>query len=544
MVRRSFCTTIRVLEDIAYIGRCVGADCTTFSMLADEAMSDNLATQVQAALEQLNLLRENAIIVVAVSGGPDSLGLLHMLWQLRDEGGPALHIAHLDHGFRGEQSAAEARYVAQIANDWGIAATIETYDVRSIALARRQNNHVAARSVRYAFLARVALRERADAVAVAHQADDQAETVLLHLLHGTGLAGLRGMRVWTPWPEWVPCEVQSETPAGQPADLPGLVRPLLHTARSLIEDYCVAHHLSPNRDPSNESPDYTRSRVRSDLMPVLTRFNPQIVATLGRMARIFTDDYEYIQSQLDVHWPTLADERGDRVEFQRAVWSQLPLTLQRYALRRAAVLLTDADELSYDQVEAGRMAAAREAGVQHHLGCGLGVRIESEVLVIASLETLRQMANAVNQTDAVPQLNTETLALRVPGVTPINAKWSVVTTFEPPAETATEIASAWRWHIALDADRIDGPLFLRCRRPGDRFRPAGGAGSRLLQDFFVDHKVPRTLRARWPLVTAPNQIVWVAGLRADESCAPGPHTRRTLWIAFTSNDSSQEHSIS
>lgn len=503
--------------------------------------SDRLFSHVRAFLDHQGLLRHDVTLVAAVSGGPDSLCLLHLLYRLHAAGGPALHVAHLDHGFRGTQSADEARFVAETARAWNLPVTVEKHDVPHIARRMRQNPQATARTVRYAFLARVAQATQAHAVAVAHQADDQAETLLFHLLRGAGPAGLRGMRPVVPWREW------GSTPRDRApgiahlphiptahAQFPLLIRPLLDSTRAEIEQYCSEYQLTPRHDPSNLAQRYTRSRIRAELLPYLTSYNPQIVATLHRTAQICADDYAYIQTQLDAVWPELAREHPGILRFDADRWRQLAPSLQRYALRRAAFHLLGTDELSYDQVEAGRAATVQGTGYQQTLGSGLVLRVEhGSFLIIKSMSP----DSAGPQEHHLPQLTTDHVPLQVPGNTPISTAWHAETSFTEPPGLPTD--DRWRWWVALDADTLDGELTLRRRRPGDRFHPAGGAGSRRLQDFFVDQKVPRALRAAWPVLATPTQIVWVAGLRADARFQATAQTRHILWVRLVRTSDEQ-----
>lgn len=496
-------------------------------------MATDLLNRVQSVLEQRSLLRHDAHILVAVSGGPDSLCLLHLLWRLRAQGGPTLHVAHLDHRFRGAASAAEAAFVAQTASAWNIPATIDQQDVPAIARATRQNTHAAARTVRYTLLARLAHRQAADAVAVAHQADDQAETVLLHLLHGAGLTGLRGMLPALPWAEWAP----QATPA---ATGPPLLRPLLETTRAEIEAYCIAQHLDPRRDPSNTARRYTRSRLRTELLPALAAYNPHIVAALCRTAQLCADDYAYIQTQLDAIWPELTETGPSAITFAAATWQRLPPALQRAALRRAARQLAPATRptpsLTYAQIEAARAATRHRVGFQQTLAHGLLLRVEHASFLL--IQPAAAPTAAAPATAALPQLAAPTLPLPVPSTTPISPTWCVRTTYllpgtSPPADPDDLETPSERWRILLDAAALDGPLLLRQRQPGDRFRPAGGPGTRRLQDFFVDHKVPRALRAAWPILATPTSIIWVAGLRADARFQTTANTQQIVWVAFS-----------
>lgn len=506
-----------------------------YDLIGLESMStDLLLDRVRTTLDDQHLLRREAHVVVAVSGGPDSLCLLHLLWRLQAEGGPALHVAHLDHGFRGAQSAAEAHFVAQTAAAWGLPATVEQADLPAIVRATGQNRQAAARRVRYAFLARVARSTQADAVAVAHQADDQAETVLLHLLYGAGLAGLRGMRALVPWQEWrnlegevSGVELEQPPPAADSASPPWLIRPLLTTTRAEIEHYCNEHALTPQDDPSNTAPSSMRSRIRMDLLPCLAAYNQQIVTALTRTAQICADDYAYLQTELDTRWPDLVEALPGAIRIHLAAWQQLPVALQRYALRRAALQLDAGAALSYEQIEAGRAATTYAPGYQQTLAHGLIVRLEATSFVLFDP---RSRATPPFPEPTLPQLAADECRLRIPGRTPLNTAWQAEASWTAPEYLLAE--ERWRWWVALDADICKGPLLFRRRRAGDRFRPVGAPGSRRLQDFFVDQKLPRELRAAWPILATPTDIVWVAGLRADARFQATAHTAHTLWVTL------------
>src|SRR5829696_2074336 len=247
----------------------------------------SLITDVRGFITAHHMIAPGGLVVVAVSGGPDSLCLLHALTQLRDDLGIVLHVAHLDHKIRGAESADEAVFVAGLAHEWGLPHTVEAADVPEMARAQRTNLHAAARAARYRFLVNVARATGARAVAVAHHAGDQAETVLLHLLRGAGPDGLSGMRPVTHWEGWslgIEHERSRENlPSPQSsAARPWLIRPLLTATRESIERYCAEHDLHPRRDPSNFDLSATRNRIRHNLIPQLIEYNPHIVAALGR----------------------------------------------------------------------------------------------------------------------------------------------------------------------------------------------------------------------------------------------------------------------
>jgi tRNA(Ile)-lysidine synthase len=476
-------------------------------------MDDPLLNRVHAVLQEQGLWHPQALLVVAVSGGPDSLALLHILWRLQRAGGPRLHVAHLDHCFRGAQSAAEAVFVAETAQAWELPATVHTVDVPARVRQLRSNAQATARSVRYAFLADVARATGAAAVAVAHHADDQAETLLLHLVRGAGMTGLRGMRVYVPWSEW--------GGAGEVGSEPGLIRPLLDVTRAAISDYCAAQQLQPRDDPSNRSRAYTRNRIRAELLPLLASFNPQISTSLSRTAALLAADEAWIESYLATLWPELTRMHDQAIEFDRhALLAQHP-ALQRRFLRRAVALLDPPVEPSYAQIEQAGAVIAAGAGRQALLGPRIRLRVDAErVLLVAPAAML--------QPD-VPQLAVEEVPLPVEGSVALGQGWICRVGADRPIGVGA-------WSIALDGAALSGPLVLRRRRAGDRFRPAGGRGSRRLQDFFIDRKIAHSLRAAWPILATSAAIVWVCGLRADARFHVNPTSRRIVYVGFEKHD--------
>jgi tRNA(Ile)-lysidine synthase len=477
----------------------------------------NLLERFQKDLVQSELLRGGERIVVGVSGGPDSLCLLHLLWRLRDTLQLTIHVAHLDHGFRGEQSAQEAVFVANFARALGLAATVERRDVRSLMRGQHTNSSAAARMVRYGFLAEVALMQHADAVLVAHHSDDQAETLLMHLLRGAGPGGLSGMRARTPWAVWS-AEIIGQLPKSDKR--PELLRPLLGCSRAEIETYCAEQALEPRHDPSNRKEIYTRSRIRWELLPVLKEYNKHITHALSQTAHLCADDYDFIQSQLDQLWPSLCEANEGTLRFARSSWKSLHVALQRAALRRALLLLAPNQELSFEQTERLRHWLQHGQHPAPNPPAGLRLELSEEWWQLKPPASELELADSLGQ----PQLG-EACAVAWEGPTAINQSWQLHVSASEPAD--------WQpspWRIVLDRRSLSAGLALRTRKTGDRFQPLGGVGSRSLQDFFVDRKIPQALRAAWPLLVSGDQIVWVIGLRQDRQFAATNQSTERLWI--------------
>jgi len=472
------------------------------------------------------MIAPGALVVVAVSGGPDSLCLLHVLTQLRDDLGVALHVAHLDHMIRGAESADEAVFVAELAHEWALPYTIEASDIPSLARTRRANLHAAARAARYSFLARVARATGAHAVAVAHHAGDQAETVLLHLLRGAGPEGLSGMQAVTPGQEWFKIEnaalrIENDADTNHSqfsifnSQLPRLIRPLLATARESIERYCAEHGLSPRRDPSNFDLGATRNRIRHDLLPGLIEYNPHIIAALGRTADVCADEHAFVLAALEQVWPQLARERAGAIDVDGPAWRALPVALQRLAIRRAHTHVMAGDAtLGLEHVERARALIERGVGGRMALPGGIALSVG-----YAGAWTIGAAA-----APDCPQLPADQLTLPQQGRLALGDGWAIeVTSAAPPAPRPADI-----WEVYLNGAAIEWPLVARRRRPGDRLRPAGGRGSRRLQDLFVDARVPQALRNAWPIVATPTAIIWVAGMRAAAGYLATPESQNIV----------------
>lgn len=474
----------------------------------------NLHAAVRRTLQRYALLRPGDRVVVGVSGGPDSLCLLHLLHTLAPTLQLSLHVAHLNHGLRGAAADDDAAFVAATAAAWGWPSTVEQADVAALAAASRSSLEEAARNARYAFLARVAATQQARVVAVGHNADDQAETVLMHFLRGSGLDGLRGMQPASPLPALTPAAASLT-----------LIRPLLFTPRTEIEAYCAAHDLAPRQDASNADLTFFRNRLRHELLPLLASYNPQLRTTLGRTAAALAADADLLHGQLTAVWPTLVrDENEGALVFDLAAWRALPLSLQRMTLRAAVQRLrVHLRDLGFEHVEeAVWLLRAGSTGDQATLPAGLRVTLAYDYFTVSA---------GMPPAPPAPQLPADRLALPVPGSVNM-AEWRVETALlDRAALPAGWQSNADPWQAWLDADALGPTPTLRVRRTGERFQPLGLAGEKLLAEFFTDTKTPAAVRARWPLLAASDDhIAWVCGLRMAGHAAIHAATTRVLHV--------------
>ncbi|MFC1954490.1 tRNA lysidine(34) synthetase TilS [Chloroflexota bacterium] len=360
----------------------------------------------------LQFIRENHLtdnqrkLLVAVSGGPDSVCLLHILNRLRETLGIELYIAHLDHRLRDVDSTADASYVSQLARRLGIPATVKTRNVRDYHARQHTSLEEAAREVRYNFLAEVAQSIGADCVVTGHTSDDNVETILMHLIRGTGTRGLRGIQPVNRWQS-------SENSIS-------IIRPLLPVSRRETIDFCRRHRLRPRIDTSNFSMSPLRNKIRHQLIPLLESYNPRINEALLRTARIAGDDLASLDKQGAWFWGSIAQRQGEVVVFEKNKFLTLLPALQRHLLRKAIEELTGSlKNIKADHIEKLIVAAGKPAGKQINLPEGLIFLIEYKRCILAK-ET--------EDLTPYPWIQGET-ALKIPGKTMVSG-WRVAATIK------------------------------------------------------------------------------------------------------------------
>jgi tRNA(Ile)-lysidine synthase len=495
-----------------------------------------LVARVCRAIERQRLVIPGETVVVGVSGGPDSLCLLHVLRRLAPQFSLSLHVAHLNHQMRGVEADADAAFVADLATDWGLPATIESADVPALARLYKLAPEEAARRARYDFLAQVAGQVGARVIAVGHNADDQTETVLMHWLRGSGLAGLRGMLPATPMgdlrlPALADRPGEMEHPISNLQSLT-LIRPLLDIPRADIEAYCTRHNLQPRFDRSNLDTTYFRNRLRHELIPYLETYNINIREVLRRSASVMAADYELLRQQLEATWgQVVRAESEQEVAFDLAAWRALPLALKRSTLREAIHRLRRAlRNIDFVHVEnAVEILADGETGSQATLPQGLMLTIGYDSFSVAD-QGYRALPD-------LPLLLSERhLPVAIPGRTQLpGADWLLWVEILPRSALSDHaLVAAQGWEVYLDSAAVGSACVLRPRRPGDRFCPLGmGGRSKRVNEFMINEKIPASWREHIPLlVNGEGTIVWVCGWRPDERACVTDSTQQVVWLRF------------
>ncbi len=467
----------------------------------------SIEERAAAALMKAGLTGRDALLAVAVSGGPDSMALLHVLLRLREPLALRLHVAHIDHDFRGEEAVEDARFVKAQAEALGLPATIGKEDPVAYKEAHRISSmEEALRLVRYAFLARTAREVGADAVALGHTSDDQAETVLLHIIRGAGLHGLRGME---------PDSVLSVRQEGLDVKL---VRPLLDVSRAETRAFCEQNGIPFRDDTTNRSMRWTRNRVRYQLMPALRGYNPRVQDALLRLSRTASEEVAALE------------ELAERV-YQQATRSKIGLDALDVRVLRAQTELVR--KLVFRR--AYQRAAGSSAGLEgRHLDAlarlvdappGKRLHLPNGVVASATYGTVRVSARAPRSVPLPPLEGEHRIA--VPGESHAGLWLVRSSVLRPPSSFPDGIREA-----ALDLDALGHNVCLRSRRPGDRFQPLGVPADKKLQDFFVDEKVPREWRDRVPLLVGERGIAWVVGYRIAHWARVTPETKRAVLVVF------------
>jgi tRNA(Ile)-lysidine synthase len=466
---------------------------------------EEIEARVLDVLTQTGVQRD-VPVVVGVSGGPDSLCLLETLHRLAI---PVL-VAHFNHELRAEADT-EARAVAAQAKRLSVPYLEGRADVSAQARRRRVSIEAAARDCRYAFLFEQARSHDAQAIAVGHTADDQAETVLMHLLRGAGIRGLAGMSYRT--------ILQSFDPA-----IP-VVRPLLGVWRDEILAYCEARGLHPEHDASNDVSVFLRNRVRRELMPQLAEYNPNVRLALWRMAESVASDRDALKELSRARLEqVLLRQTADYTALDAHRLEESSGAVVRLVMRALLEQLTPGQDITYLQISRALQFVQDRGGRIARLAGGIVLSREAGVIYASHGESSLPL-------DAWPQLppQRDSILVTIPGEIPLASGWNFIARplVGPAPADRRSAPEADLFCARLDAERLPQHLELRIRRRGDRFRPLGLRGhSQKLSDFFINAKVPARARTRWPLLCSRDVIVWIAGFKPAEDFRQGPQTRR------------------
>jgi tRNA(Ile)-lysidine synthase len=443
------------------------------------AIDQGLEKTALSTIDRYRMLEGARTVVAAVSGGPDSVALLLFLHGLAPRLRFDLHVFHLDHMLRGQESARDARFVEELARELGLPVRSLAVDVRGEAGLAGRSPQDAAREIRLDRLLGFADEVAADRIATGHTADDQVETFLMRAIQGAGLSGLGGI----------------------PPVRGRFVRPLIEVWRFQVEEYCDAMGVTPRQDMSNLSISYLRNRVRLSLLPFLaSEFGASVKEVVLREVESLALDGDYMKEQAARAFELARDGKGEEVRLEIPCLLSLHPALQRGVIREAWSRVAPGEQsLSWRHVlDLLEKVAGGGTGARLDLPGGRVAEREYDLLVFRPGET---------DTPYPPS------SLAVPGV--VSLPWAGVT-IEARLVGREAVRFSADPEVEFVCPELEPSLEVRAPAPGDRFRPLGSGGSKKLKDFFIDLRLPRAVRKRCPVVLSGGDVVWVAGHRIDE----------------------------
>ena len=450
-------------------------------------------------------------LVVAVSGGADSIALLHALHARC--GGENLIAAHLNHMLRGADSLRDAQHVEKVTGQLGVRFKAETANVPVLMKREGISAETAARKARYHFLHSTARANNSAWVLTAHHADDQLETIVFNFLRGSSIRGLRGMRPVSAIPYANSNEFH-------------LARPLLTVTKEEILSYCEQHSLQWVEDTSNNDTSYSRNRIRHELLPILADYSPTLRKRVAAMANTLSADDSLLSEMTGTAFGRILNTwTADTIQLDLAGWRDLHLSLRRRVLRHAIKLLPFTGDIHF-----GMLAQAEQVGMTASVGAEATLQDSWVLLVGYDTLCLRQANQPISH--GLPQvLSNEPVAIVAGGSEPIILAngWSVSAELitNPNYDRLITNKDLMQVYVAMPEGE---KLFLRTRQDGERVVPLGSKGSRKIKNVMIDRKISAELRANWPIIATNDHAIWIPGHLLDDRAKLNPTTTSAIQL--------------
>jgi tRNA(Ile)-lysidine synthase len=457
----------------------------------------DLINDVRKTIDKYNMLDFGDKVIVGVSGGPDSLCLLHVLKELSGEYGCKLYAAHLNHQFRGEAADRDAAFVDEICAKWGIPAFIEVFDVPAYIKETGLSPEEAGREIRYRLFDRVCERVGGNKIAVAQNQNDHVETILMRFMRGSGIDGLKGI----------------EAVRGN------IIRPLLEIERRRIEEYCAENNLTPRVDKTNLEPIYHRNKVRLQLIPYIEKnFNPNIMKALSRFSGLIKDENDFMETEAEEKLEGIAEFFEDRVVIDIPRLMAVHTALQRRIVRQCVERLSNTlNGFEFKHFE-GVLALLQKA-------TGAAMVLPHKLKVFRSYDKL-VLAKHIVKADKKCYYK-----LKYDYNNSIETDKGCITVEKRKVKEIGELRGQ-KDIIYIDSSKVKNELVIRCRQAGDMFAPIGMKGTKKLKDYLIDEKVPREERDELELIADGNEIVWIVGGRLSEKYKITDKTSEAISIKY------------
>ncbi|SHI07507.1 tRNA(Ile)-lysidine synthase [Sporanaerobacter acetigenes DSM 13106] len=450
-------------------------------------------------IKKHNLIENGDNVLVGVSGGPDSMALLYALLSIQTEISFSLYIAHVNHGVRGREADEDEKFVEKISGKLGIPFYSKKIDMEGYAREHKLSSEDAGRRLRYKFFREVLLSINGGKIAVAHNKNDQAETLIMRFFRGTGLDGLKGM----------------EYRNGD------IIRPLLDISRNEIEDYILEKNINTRLDRTNLENIYNRNKIRLELIPyIVDNFNPNIVDTLWRTSRTMSNDSEFLEEFSKERYRELVKvEDKNSIILCRQKFSREHIAIKQRIIRHSIYNLTGTlDGIS--EIHVRNVLELFERG-----DTGKSVDLPNRLEVKTSYDDLIFRIKNLNVN------NNYKYSLKRGQATYVK-EWNSIFKMEVYPMEKIQLNFKDRFIKYFDYDKIKGEIYIRNRRLGDTIQPFGMSGNKKLKDLFIDKKIPIDEREKIPILVDKNDIIWVVGLRTSEKYKITPYTKNVLVIKY------------
>jgi len=474
----------------------------------------SLIQSVEKTLLEFSMLQSRDKVLVAVSGGPDSVALVHVLLAIQKKLDIRLGVAHLDHGLRPSAATRDARFVSALCQKLGLPSHVTKTDIQDLHQRQGGSLEALGRKARYDFFSRIARKFGYNKIALGHHADDNAELVLMNLFRGSGPLGLSGML---------------------PVRNNRYIRPLIEQTRGNIMAFLQENQIDFVLDTTNSDLRFLRNRIRHELMPDLIHdYNPNLVDTLNRTAAIIRSEEDWLNQYSDQLFNTLAEKETTSVRISISKLLGNHAAIQRRVIRTAIEHVKgNLKSITLQHIDAVLcLCLEGYSGQSLDLPDQLAIKRDPHDYLLISRQSSPTRAQANSH-------SVETIPLYSIPVPDLGSEEKRVTCAEigttlvlesMALESISSLTSAGQ-HIAFfDMDKLTSPMFLRNTLAGDRFMPLGMQGTQKVKNFFINNKIPREIRRKTPVLVSKDTIVWIVGHRIDERAKITQQTRNVLKI--------------
>lgn len=459
--------------------------------------------KVKSFIKENNLIKKNDNILVALSGGPDSICLLHVLHSLKEELSLTIGAAHINHMLRGVESTCDEDYVEKFCEKLSIPCYVARIDIDYIAKKSGISHEMAGRDERYKFFESISNKHGYNKVAIAHNANDQAETVIMRMMRGTGLEGLCGIRA----------------KRGEK-----IIRPILSISREEIEEYCDEKKLEPRIDKTNLENIYSRNKVRLDILPYMKEnFNSDIMQTLNRMASILQRDDEYINKQCNKYYEEHCRMKSEGLFINKNIFKLddaiITRVIKKSLIDYSGKYTNFEMKHIYDVIDLANRGTNKRINLPNDI---IAENIYGDIYLKHKNKKVEN--NEIENNEIVvlkKELNNNTFIFKnyIVNIEVINNKNNI--------EFSNNDLIKY-----FDYDNIVEGIIIRTRKDGDKIRPLGMKGNKKLKDIFINNKVPKDDRDSVPITCFDNNIAWIVGHKVSEDYKITQKTNTIIKIMF------------